>query len=59
MSSNDDEIQDLFWTAIETFPEEKRAAAADWLMKRIAALEAIEELENEELRDGILPDEGE
>jgi dsDNA-binding SOS-regulon protein len=45
-----DELEDLFYDAIGTFPEEQREAAREWFAKAQAALEIIKDLQN-----GIMP----
>ncbi|WP_164937732.1 hypothetical protein [Bradyrhizobium guangxiense] len=54
--SIEDEIEHLFWGAIETFPQDKRDAAKNWLAQRISAFETIDAAQTDELRASILPD---
>ena len=55
---NDDEIEDLFWNAIETFPAHRRGDATDWLTKQIAAANLITDLQTKGL-GALLPSDGE
>jgi hypothetical protein len=51
---HNDEIEELFLGAIETFPAEIRDAADDWLTQRILAHAALLELVGEDEFDALL-----
>jgi hypothetical protein len=41
-----EELEDLFYDAIESFPEDQREAAHEWFAHASAALEIIKKLQN-------------